>query len=226
MPKGGSRINSGRKLKLSEKLETQKRLTKTEDEFINFVRMKNINLKDLLKTLLMFFAILFFTMPANAYTLKAGVEYTVDSARLVAFQDTNLSINKNEFSEFLTDKYYFSSIDFINGKIIEAVGRRVVPFYEKNNKLSFYGVQYHNDKNKKFYYSPTGKLLKYEINTFKGSYPYKTIAYDTKGNLLNINLVISNTESYLFDAKKNLIGHWINNQFYDANGNKDISRRL
>lgn len=226
MPKGGSRINSGRKLKLSEKLEVQKRLTKTEDEFINFVRIKNINLKDLLKTLLMFFAILFFTMPANAYTLKAGVEYTVDSARLVAFQDTNLSINKNEFSEFLTDKYYYSSIDFINGKIIEAVGRRVVPFYEKNNKLSFYGVQYHNDKNKKFYYSPTGKLLKYEINTFKGSYPYKTIAYDTKGNLLNINLVISNTESYLFDAKKNLIGHWINNQFYDANGNKDISRRL
>lgn len=226
MPKGGSRINSGRKLKLSEKLEIQKRLTKTEDEFINFVRIKNINLKDLLKTLLMFFAILFFTMPANAYTLKAGVEYTVDSARLVAFQDTNLSINKNEFSEFLTDKYYYSSIDFINGKIIEAVGRRVVPFYEKNNKLSFYGVQYHNDKNKKFYYSPTGKLLKYEINTFKGSYPYKTIAYDTKGNLLNINLVISNTESYLFDAKKNLIGHWINNQFYDANGNKDISRRL
>lgn len=226
MPKGGSRINSGRKLKLSEKLEVQKRLTKTEDEFINFVRIKNINLKDLLKTLLMFFAILFFTMPANAYTLKAGVEYTVDSARLVAFQDTNLSINKNEFSEFLTDKYYYSSIDFINGKIIEAVGRRVVPFYEKNNKLSFYGVQYHNDKNKKFYYSPTGKLLKYEINTFKDSYPYKTIAYDTKGNLLNINLVISNTESYLFDAKKNLIGHWINNQFYDANGNKDISRRL
>lgn len=226
MPKGGSRINSGRKLKLSEKLEVQKRLTKTEDEFINFVRIKNINLKDLLKTLLMFFAILFFTMPANAYTLKAGVEYTVDSARLVAFQDTNLSINKNEFSEFLTDKYYYSSIDFINGKIIEAVGRRVVPFYGKNNKLSFYGVQYHNDKNKKFYYSPTGKLLKYEINTFKGSYPYKTIAYDTKGNLLNINLVISNTESYLFDAKKNLIGHWINNQFYDANGNKDISRRL
>ena len=165
-------------------------------------------------------------MPANAYTLNAGVEYTVDSARLVAFQDTNLSINKNEFSEFLTDKYYFSSIDFINGKIIEAVGRRVVPFYGKNNKLSFYGVQYHNDKNKKFYYSPTGKLLKYEINTFKASYPYKTIAYDTKGNLLNINLVISDTESYLFDAKKNLIGHWINNQFYDANGNKDISRRL
>lgn len=225
MPKGGSRINSGRKLKLSEKLEVQKRLTKTEDEFINFVRIKNINLKDLLKTLLMSFAILFFTMPANAYTLKAGVEYTVDSARLVAFQDTNLSINKNEFSEFLTDKYYYSSIDFINGKIIEAVGRRVVPFYEKNNKLSFYGIQYHNDKNKKFYYSPTGKLLKYEINTFKGSYPYKTIAYDTKGNLININLVVSDKEAYIFNKDKKLIAHWIGNICYNEKGEVDLTKR-
>lgn len=226
MPKGGSRINAGRKQKLDEKLEITKRLTKSEDDFINFARLKNLDLKIIKKALLTVFALLFIFMPANAYTLKGGVEYTVDSARIVAFDNTPLSISTKEFSKYDSDLYYFSAMDYLNGKITEAVGRKVVPFYTKNNKLSFYGVQYNKDQSKKYYYSPSGKLLKYEVNTFSGSYPYKTLAYDTQGKLLNINLVVSNQESFLFDKNKKLIGHWINNQFYDANGNKDITRRL
>ena len=69
-------------------------------------------------------------------------------------------------------------------------------------------------------------MLKYEINTFKGEYPYKTMAYDTQGKLLNINLVVSDHESFLFDKNKKLIGHWLNNQFYNSKGEKDITRRL
>lgn len=226
MPKGGSRINAGRKQRLNEKLEITKRLTKTEDDFINFARLKNIDLKEIKKALLIIFAFLFICMPAHAYTLKGGVEYTVDSARIVAFDNTPLEISTKEFSKYDSDLYYFTAMDYLSGKITEAVGRKVIPFYEKNNKLSFYGVQYNNNPSKKYYYSPSGKLLKYEINTFSGSYPYKTLAYDTQGKLLNINLVVSDQESFLFDKNKKLIGHWVNNQFYDANGNKDITRRL
>ena len=60
---------------------------------------------------------------------------------------------------------------------------------DKNNKLSFYGVVTEDQPNKKLYYSPAGKLLKYEVNTFKGVYPYKTLSYDIYGRLININLV-------------------------------------
>ena len=225
MPKGGSRINAGRKIKLEEKLEFTKRLTKTENDFILFARDKKIDLAKLKKTLLVFATLFFICMPVNAYTLKGGVEYTVDKARIVAFDNAPQSINKNEFGAYLNDKFYFSSIGYINGNISVAVARKVVPFYDKG-KLSFYGVQYDNDPSKKYYYSPKGKLLKYEINTFKGEYPYKTMAYDTQGKLLNINLVVSDHESFLFDKNKKLIGHWLNNQFYNSKGEKDITRRL
>ena len=225
MPKGGSRINAGRKIKLDEKLEFTKRLTKTENDFILFARDKKIDLAKLKKTLLVFATLFFICMPVNAYTLKGGVEYTVDKARIIAFDNAPQSINKNEFGAYLNDKFYFSSIGYINGNISVAVARKVVPFYDKG-KLSFYGVQYDDNPDKKYYYSPKGKLLKYEINTFKGEYPYKTMAYDTQGKLLNINLVVSSQESYLFDKNKKLIGHWINNQFYNTKGVKDITRRL
>ena len=225
MPKGGSRINAGRKIKLDEKLEFTKRLTKTENDFILFARDKKIDLAKLKKTLLVFATLFFICMPVNAYTLKGGVEYTVDKARIVAFDNAPQNINKNEFGAYLNDKFYFSSIGYINGNISVAVARKVVPFYDKG-KLSFYGVQYDNDPSKKYYYSPKGKLLKYEINTFKGEYPYKTMAYDTQGKLLNINLVVSDHESFLFDKNKKLIGHWLNNQFYNSKGEKDITRRL
>ena len=225
MPKGGSRINAGRKIKLEEKLEFTKRLTKTENDFILFARDKKIDLAKLKKTLLVFATLFFICMPVNAYTLKGGVEYTVDKARIVAFDNAPQNINKNEFGAYLNDKFYFSSIGYINGNISVAVARKVVPFYDKG-KLSFYGVQYDNDPSKKYYYSPKGKLLKYEINTFNGEYPYKTMAYDTQGKLLNINLVVSDHESFLFDKNKKLIGHWLNNQFYNSKGEKDITRRL
>ena len=226
MTRGGNRPGAGRPEKpLKEKLINSMRLTNTEKGFILFARDKKIDLAKLKKTLLVFATLFFICMPVNAYTLKGGVEYTVDKARIVAFDNAPQSINKNEFSAYLNDKFYFSSIGYINGNISVAVARKVVPFYDKG-KLSFYGVQYDNDPSKKYYYSPKGKLLKYEINTFKGEYPYKTMAYDTQGKLLNINLVVSDHESFLFDKNKKLIGHWLNNQFYNSKGEKDITRRL
>ena len=226
MTRGGNRPGAGRPEKpLKEKLINSVRLTDTEKDFILFTRDKKINLAKLKKTLLVLAALFLIWMQGNSYNLKGGVEYTVDKARIVDFENTPESVNKNEFSAYLNDKFYFSSIGYINGNISVAVARKVVPFYDKG-KLSFYGVQYDDNPDKKYYYSSKGKLLKYEINTFKGEYPYKTMAYDTQGKLLNINLVVSDHESFLFDKNKKLIGHWLNNQFYNSKGEKDITRRL
>lgn len=226
MTRGGPRNGAGRpEVKPKEKLSHTVRLNDSEKDFILFSRVKKIDLTKLKKTLLAFATILFICMPVNAYTLQGGVEYTVDEARIVAFDNSESKISKNEFYAHLTDNYFNSNISYLDGKIIGVIARKVVPFYE-NNKLSFYGVQYDQDPGKKYYYSPSGKLLKYEVNTFSGSYPYKTLAYDTQGKLLNINLVVSSQESFLFDKNKKLIGHWVGSQFYKTTGEKDNITRF
>ena len=180
------------------------------------------------KIFLTFLILLLFSCSAYSMTLKGGVEYTVDSARIVAFENTDLTIPKSEFSGLMSDIYYYSNIEAIKaGKLSAGIGfsRKLVPFYDKNNKLSFYGVVTEDQPNKKLYYSPTGKLLKYEINTFNGVYPYKTIAYNTKGQLLNINLVVSDHEAFVFNKEKKLIAHWLNNKCYNEKGEVDLTKR-
>lgn len=227
MTRGGPRPGAGRPETKDPKIHTI-RLTNSEKEFIEFSRIKKINLTKLKKSLLVLVAIFMLAMPANATTLKAGIEYTVDSARVVAFQDTDITIPTSEFSGVLSDIFYYSNIEAIKaGRNTAGIGftRKLVPFYDKNNKLSFYGVQTEDQPNKKLYYSPTGKLLKYEINTFKGVYPYKTIAYDTKGHLLNINLVVSDNEAFIFNKDKKLIAHWLDNKCYNEKGEVDLTKR-
>lgn len=190
---------------------------------IKFSKIFSSTYKNIFIMFLTLFTVLAFCMPATCLTLNGSIEYTVESARAEAFKNVEKTIPVSNFSEYVTDIFYFSSMDFINGKISESVGRKIVPFYAKNKKLLFYGVQY-KDSPQKFYYSPEGRLLKYELNTFNGTYPYKTAAYDTKGRLLNINLIISKNESYIFDKNKKFIGHWLGNKFYNSNGKEDITR--
>ena len=195
------------------------------------------------KIFLTFLILLLFSCSAYSMTLKGGVEYTVDSARIIAFENTDLTIPKSKFSGLMSDIYYYSNIEAIKaGKLSAGIGfnRKLVPFYNKNNKLSFYGVVTEDQPNEKLYYSPTGKLLKYEINTFSAPeqsayarltreasadvYPYKTIAYNTKGQLLNINLVVSDNEAFVFNKEKKLIAHWIGDTCYNENGEIDLTK--
>ena len=177
------------------------------------------------KFLYLFVLLIFLYMPAFSQTLTGGLEYTIDKARIVAFDNSPMRISKDEFKANLNDPFFYSNTGFIKGKISEVMARKVVPFYD-NNKLCFYGVQYNNDKSKKYYYSLKGNLLKVDICYDNGQYPYKAISYNSKGKLITVHLAISDTESFLFDSNKNLIGHWINNQFYNAKGEKEITRRL
>lgn len=227
MTRGGSRPGAGRP-KIKDPKICPVKLTVTEKDFIEFSRIKKIDLAKLKKSLLAFLVMLLLSMPVFSETLKAGIEYTVDSARLIAFQNTDLTIPTKEFSGVLSDIYYYSNIEAIkNGQLKAGLGfsRKLIPFYDKNNKLSFYGVQTEDQPNKKLYYSPTGKLLKYEINTFKDVYPYKTIAYDTKGKLININLVISQNEAFIFNKDKKLIAHWLYDTCYNEKGEVDLTKR-
>ncbi len=230
MTRGGKRPGAGRpQINPKEALLHVLRVSSCEKDFIQFARLKKIDLIKLKKTLLVIFFLFIFAMPANAYTLKGGVEYTVDTARIAAFENISPEIPLSEIKHYLRDMFYFSNIEALNqGKLIAGLGfkRKLVPFYNKNKKLSFYGVQTEDEPEKKLYYSTSGRLLKYEINTFKGTYPYRTVAYDTKGRLISINFAVSENEAFIFDKNKKLIGHWIGNQCFDENGQKTITRRL
>ena len=169
------------------------------------------------------------TMPVSAITLKGSVEYTVDTARAIAFENASYTIPTSEFNSYLLDIFYYSNIKAIkNGQYNISIGhsRRLVPFFSKNNKLLSYGVQTEDQPNKKYYYDLNGRLIKYEINTFNGTYPYKTTAYDKKGKLLNIHLLISEKESFIFDKNEKLLGHWLNDKCYNEKGKIILTRRL
>ena len=227
MTRGGHRPGAGSPVNEDPKKHTV-RLTDSEKDFIEFSRIKLIDLRKLKKSLLAILVMFIFSMPVNALTLKATVEYTVDSARVVAFQDTNITIPTNEFSGYMSDIFYYSNIEALKaGKLSAGIGfnRRLVPFY-LGKKLAYYGVQTEDQPNKKFYYDLKGHLIKYEISTNNGAYPYKSICYDTNGKLLNIHLIVSANESFIFDENKNLIGHWLNNQCYDEKGNVTVTRHL
>ena len=181
------------------------------------------------KLLTILFLNLILSLPVFSEILKAGVEYTVDSARLVAFQDTKVRIPVKEFWQERHDTMYYSNVlRCIPAGLTHdtfSQPRRIVPFYE-NDELSFYGIQYDDTPEKKYYYSPKGYLLKYEVNTFDGNYPYKTVAYDIKGRLININLAVSEDEAFVFDRNKKLLIHWIGQNGFDNDGNLSLTRHL
>ena len=226
MTRGGQRPGAGRPINKDPKKHTV-RLTDSEKDFIDFSRIKLIDLRKLKKSLLVILALFIFVMPVNAEVFKLSAEYTVDEARIIAFDNSEMTIPVSEFNLDIFDNYYYTNITAIKaGKTIAGYGykRKLVPFYDKHKKLSFYGVQSEYSPNKKFYYSPAGRLLKYEYNTFKGTYPYKTVAYDRKGRLTNINLIVSDNEVFIFNKNKKLIAHWVGDTCYNENGEIDLTR--
>jgi len=177
-------------------------------------------------TILYMFFIFLLNISYGQHAIKGNIEYNEEIARSEAFKDISLTISKDEFENYKKDKFYKENIKYIKNKKYEILGsnfRILTPFY-KAKILLFYAVQYDTDIRKKYYYSISGNLLKYEVDEFNGEYPYKTMAYDKNGNLLNINFIVSEYESYHFDKDKNLIGYWKENEYYNKKGKKILKR--
>ena len=173
------------------------------------------------------FLFLFFNMTL-ANDLQGKVTYTENSARIEAFKDLARHIDKKMFKDYKKDKYTKDNINYLKNKIYKVdkePKRNINPFYILNN-LALYSVEYEDDINTKYYYNILGHLQKFEINDYSGTYPYRAIAYDKKGNVINITFVVSQNESFIFDKNEELIGHWLNNQFYNKNGQKRFKRIL
>lgn len=232
MTRGGIRPGAGRpKTNPEEALDKVLRVSVTEKDFILFSRIKKINLEKLKKSLMVIFAMLCLCMPVNALVLQGSVEYTVESAREIAFNNTDMTVDNSEYSKYASNLYNYGDIAALKAGIFTVgIGsfseRQLVPFYAGKTLIA-YGVKYSDLPNKKFYYDKSGKLIKFDIIENGNKYPHKELSYDKQGKLISANLVISKNESYVYDSNKKLIGHWVNNVHYNEKGEASkLSRHL
>ena len=148
----------------------------------------------------------------SAYTLNGGVSYTVETARIKAFENVDKKIKIDNYKDFLYDINYEKNMSAIKKSKFKYKGRYLTYFSDKT-----YSVSYSNSSNICYYYDANGKLE--YIGITKGErYPKKGIKYDIEGNLYSTCLIISNKEQFLFDKNKKLIAHWIGNNGYNEKG--------
>ena len=161
--------------------------------------------------------------------MQGKVEYNEETARIEAFSDLARKVPKDIFKNYLKDKYYKENCENIKNKnyqILTEPMRNVNPFYAFNHFV-LYSVEYEDDYSKTYYYNALGHLVKFEINDFAGNYPYRAIAYDRHGNVINIAFVVSMEEAYVFDKNEKLLGHWNDKKFFDKKGKiKNYTRIL
>ena len=172
--------------------------------------------------------LLFFFNWTSADDLEGRVIYNEETARIEAFKDLSRKIPKALFKDDLKDKNYkenYKNIKKKNYQIETEPSRILTPFYVMN-QLAAYAVQYDNDINKKYYYNALGHLVKFEINDYAKEYPYRAIAYNRKGEVISIVLIVSEAESFVFNKDEELLGHWFDEHFYNIKGKEKFKREL
>ena len=167
--------------------------------------------------LITFFCILL-TLPANAYTIKGNITYTVEAAREKAFENVAPQIDISKYKEYFIDKNYAENMKAIAKNKFNIKNRKLTLF--SDNK---YAILYKNLSNIVFYYDKTGKLEFIDIQ-INEHYPKKYVTYDINGNLDSIVFTIRPHNSYIFDLNKKLHAYWIDNKCFDEN-NKFIDTR-
>ena len=169
-------------------------------------------------------------LPCYSLTLEASVEYTVDSARELAFKDIDLTISTEDFIKDKYDLFHYSNIAALKeGKYNVGIGfsRTLIPFYI-HKFLIAYGVKYDDKPDKILYYGRKGHFIKVEYKMSElENYPKKTVDYDINGNLISVSFYVSKEEVYIYKANGDLIGHWVGNTLYNKKGKEmKIKRKL
>ena len=151
--------------------------------------------------------------PVFAYPLKAGVVYTVEAVRCLAFEGIKKSIDISKYAPYLKD------YDFEDNK--KAVAKKKFNFRNKKIQIfsdGSYSVLLKKAPNPYFIYNSKGKLEVIIFCVDTNNYPKKSISYDINGNFRSVAYQINKQEQYVFDTNKKLIAHWIGHNCYNENG--------
>ena len=175
----------------------------------------NLTMKKILIILFVLYS--FLSISAQTKTLTAGVSYSVNELRTIAFENVDKKINMDKYSKYLTYKEFCKNNPSL---LIPKKFKFNLTYYSNGT----YSVRSKIDSHNVFYYDTNGNLLKIDIYINNGKLD-KRISYDRNGNLDAIALDITNSEQLLFDKEKKLVAHWIGNNCYNEKGELIMTRK-
>lgn len=167
-----------------------------------------------MKKILICLILLLSTITATySFTLEGGVSFTVESARIEAFNGIKYKIDINNHKQYFTDQNFQENKRLIDKKKFKTRDRLLTVF----SSDGAYAITYKSNKNISYYYDISGRL-KYVDYKLNETYPIKYIIYNIKGDLDSVVLDVGHNEQFMFDINKKLGAHWIGNNCYNEKG--------
>ncbi len=171
------------------------------------------------KFLLLLFT-LFLCMPVHSQILNGEVKYTDTEAQRLVLENT-----PPEISQTLIQNNFYDINKSENSTAIlqgyTSIKDRILGHFSDGS----YAIKYLDNPKYVWYYNSEGILTHTEKQT-SSDYPYKTYKYNTRGQLINMTLRVSEDETFIFTPSGTLIAHWVGKNCFDKNGNIIMTRNI
>lgn len=185
-----------------------------------------------MKKFLLFLFLMMFTFSSPARcdetVLHGSVQYTVESARKMAFEGIDLKLDKKLLEEYLIDENNKENREAIK-KGIQINGRTLMSFVMAKGMVKGYALVYDEKPEYVFYYSTSGYLIAVDIDKKfnEDVFPYKVGKYNpVTGNLVSIGVYVSEEEQYVYNKNGKLKAHWVGNIGYNEKGRPIATRAV
>ena len=158
--------------------------------------------------------------------LRGSVNYTVESARTLAFEGLDLKLDKKLLTPYIEDENNKENLELIKSHK-QTAGRKVMSFVMAKGFVKGYAIIYDDKPEYIYYYSNGGYLVAVDIDKKfdSNTYPYKIGKYSAlTGNLISIGFYVSEDEQYVYTKNGKLRAHWVGNTGYNEKG-KPIATR-
>ncbi len=158
----------------------------------------------------------------NAQTLEGKITYTVDTARIAAFEGVAKRIDMTDFEKYQQDLNRKENLAALESG--EVFKDRCVQYF-KGMPMKAYAVSYYDNPKYTYYYPKfVNQLAFLDIDENDGrmteKFPFRTLRYDFRGKLIAVGIYVSAEERFLYKENGKLISHWIGNYGYNASGRK------
>ena len=159
-------------------------------------------------------------LSANAQVLTGGVNYSVSDARIELQNTRPPAIDFLLVQDNFNDRNHKENYSkLLKGET--KLSDRTLGLFSDGT----YAVCYKDDVLHVWYYDKDGTLINTEQKTSL-NFPYKTYKYSPDGELVNMTLRVSESETFIFSPIGKLLGHWIGQNCYDETGKIIMTRKI
>ena len=171
-----------------------------------------------MKRILLVLVLLGFIMPSFSQTISGGIKYSQEDAR-IELQNNKPRVDFT-FLASAEDENFDENLSYILKGVTKLSDRTLARFSDGS-----YGVNYNNDSEHVYYYDKGGTLINIEVRTGIVP-PYRTYKYEPDGTLVNMTMRVSEEETFIFNPRGKLLGHWVGKNCYDENGTIVMTRQI